>query len=266
MSEVTSDARVLVIEDDYSERMRLRQALSGVASLQTREDADAALEFMESEGVDVVLFSLELPDRSGLRLLEQLRREHSATDCVALTQQVGSEIVDEALRAGATSVLSRASSVEQLRRVTEQILLRRLLQADNRGLRNRLHSLDASRALLTCLDPGKVYPLALDILLETLSRSRGIALFHRASIQRTDALAFRGFAEGEEGRLRELLSHDKPIDFSRMTAVERTELGRSEGGRGVGVRRRAPLQRGGDGASAARGRARRPGTRELRAL
>ena len=225
MSEVTSDARVLVIEDDYSERMRLRQALSGVASLQTREDADAALEFMESEGVDVVLFSLELPDRSGLRLLEQLRREHSATDCVALTQQVGSEIVDEALRAGATSVLSRASSVEQLRRVTEQILLRRLLQADNRGLRNRLHSLDASRALLTCLDPGKVYPLALDILLETLSRSRGIALFHRASIQRSDALAFRGFAEGEEGRLRELLSHDKPIDFSRMTAVERTELG-----------------------------------------
>ena len=115
--------------------------------------------------------------------------------------------------------------MEQLRRVTEQILLRRLLQADNRGLRNRLHSLDASRALLTCLDPGKVYPLALDILLETLSRSRGIALFHRASIQRTDALAFRGFAEGEEGRLRELLSHDKPIDFSRMTAVERTELG-----------------------------------------
>jgi two-component system cell cycle response regulator len=225
MTEATGDVKVLVIEESYDERMRLRQALSGVAQLRTCAEASAALELMASEDVDLVLFPLELPDRSGIELLEQLRREYSTTDCIALTGHVESEIVDQALRAGAAGVVPRVSSTEQLRRATEQVLIRRRLQAANRSLRDRLHSLEASRVLLTCLDPGKVYPLALDILLETLSRSRGIALFHRASIQRSDALAFRGFSEGEEVRLRGFLTDSKPIDFSHMTSVERTEAG-----------------------------------------
>lgn len=225
MSEATADVTVLVIEAEDGEQLRLRRALSGVARLLVCADAEAAPELVESEDVDLVLFSLEPAGGSGVALVERLRREHSRTDCVLLSGRVESGIADDALRAGAASVLPRSCSSEQLRRVIEQILLLRRLAADNRGLRDRLHSLEASRALVTCLDPGKVYPLALDILLETLSRSRGIALFHRASIQRSDALAFRGFAEAEENRLRDRLAEQKPIDFSQMTGVQRSEKG-----------------------------------------
>jgi diguanylate cyclase (GGDEF)-like protein len=225
MSDGTDDVRILVVEDSDRERLRLRRALSGMACLRICQDATSALAMMDSESVDLVVCPFELPHQSGAQLLEQLGREYSGTDCVALVEEVRGEIVDEALRAGAVSVLPRAPSAEQLYRVVEQVLLRRRLQLDNRGLRDRIHSLDTSRALLTCLDPGKVYPLALDILLETLSRSRGIALFHRASIQRGDALAFRGFSEGEEQRLRSLLTEHKPVDFSQLTGVERTEKG-----------------------------------------
>jgi two-component system cell cycle response regulator len=225
MNDGTDDVRILVVEESDGERLRLRRALSGMACLRMVQDATSALAIMDSESVDLVVCPFELFDRSGTQLLEQLGREYSGTDCIALVEEVRGEIVDEALRAGAVSVLPRAPEAEHLYRAVEQVLQRRRLQLDNRGLRDRIHSLDASRTLLTCLDPGKVYPLALDILLETLSRRRGIALFHRASIQRGDALAFRGFSEGEEERLRNLLTGTKPVDFSQMTGVERTEKG-----------------------------------------
>ena len=76
-----------------------------------------------------------------------------------------------------------------------------------------------TRFLAPCLDPGEVYPVALDLLLELLSQRRGIALFRRAS-PLGQALAFRGFSEQEAERMHRSLIEQKPIDPARYHGVE----------------------------------------------
>ena len=82
------------------------------------------------------------------------------------------------------------------------------LLAENERLRGWLRTLEASRALVRCLDPGEVFAVALDVLLGASGESRGLALFRR-SLPTSDGVAFRGFDESEARRLRGVLILDK---------------------------------------------------------
>jgi two-component system cell cycle response regulator len=78
---------------------------------------------------------------------------------------------------------------------------------------------------MSFLEPGKVYPAALEILLELLSRSRGISVFHRTSIATSDAVAFRGLGEDESRLLRDYLVEEKPLSEHSGERIEIVESG-----------------------------------------
>jgi diguanylate cyclase (GGDEF)-like protein len=126
----------------------------------------------------------------------------------------------EALRMGATDYLRKPVQKDELARVVERTIAKRRLLADNARLRDELATLEACRALTPCLEAGEVYAVALDLLLRTLSRWRGLALFHRASMSVSDAVAFRGFSETEASRMRQALVHDKPVNLEGVTQIE----------------------------------------------
>lgn len=86
----------------------------------------------------------------------------------------------------------------------------RQLVAENERLRDSLRTLKASQALMSCLDPGEVFAVALDVLLGASGESRALALFRR-SLPTSDGVAFRGFDEAEARRLRGALVLDKLV-------------------------------------------------------
>jgi len=100
-----------------------------------------------------------------------------------------------------------------------------LLREENRNLREVLHVVDRCRELAPCLEPGKVYPVTLDLLLEALSRPRGLALFHRTTVPLSDSVAFRGFSEAQTGTLRELLVEQKPVETESFETLVPLEVG-----------------------------------------
>jgi len=70
-----------------------------------------------------------------------------------------------------------------------------------------------------------VYPLAMDLLLQTMSRNRAIALFERSSIPLGDAVAFRGLSEDDAQKLREVLLDKRPIEARSFDTIERVDRG-----------------------------------------
>jgi diguanylate cyclase (GGDEF)-like protein len=101
-------------------------------------------------------------------------------------------------------------------------LTRQQLFEENEELRDSLRTLEASRALVSCLDGGEVFAVALDVLLGAVGESRGLALFRR-SLQNSDGVAFRGFDESETRRLRgvmvlEKLGGRESFDVPRVVA------------------------------------------------
>ncbi len=221
MDSVTVDAfRILLVDDSRFDRDRNREILAGTGTIETCDGAAAALEALSRRPADLVVSDLTMPEMTGLELLERIRREHPATDFILLTGDASVESAVEALRMGAADYLIKPVREEQLRRVVEQVLDRRQLFEENRQLRDALRTMQACRALQPCLDSGEIYPVALDLLMGSLSRGRGLAVFHRSHGQVNDATGFRGFEGSQAEHLRRLLIDEKPVDLGAYQSVE----------------------------------------------
>ena len=219
---MTEHARphVLIVDDSRLEREMAREALAGSCAVLCAGSAEEALERVRTERIDLVLSDLTMPGMSGLELLGRMQREHPGIDFVLLTGNASIESAVEALRMGAADYLRKPIQGEELAYVVERTLARRRLRDENVRLRDELAAVEACRALAPCLESGEVYAVALDVLMRTLSRSRGLAFFRRSSVSMSDGAAFRGFAEPESSKLRQILTVEKPLDLDGMTRIE----------------------------------------------
>jgi len=212
-------SRVLVVDDDRLMRELARDALEARARVECCENAERALEALAREPADLVISDLTAPGPSGIELLERVQREHPGTAFVLLTAHASVESAVGALRMGVADYLVKPVMAEELARVVERILSQRSLLLENARLREALETVEACRSLLRCLDAGEVYPVALDLLLSTLPRERGLAVFRRSSVPMSDGLVFRGFSEEEARLLREVFA-DKPIDLETVREMD----------------------------------------------
>ncbi len=215
-----SSARVLVVDDDRLTREIARDALGDRARVQVCESALAALEALQAEPADLVLSDLSMPGMDGLELLDRVRRSHPGTDFVLVTAHASVESAIQALRKGAADYLLKPVRPDELGVVVDRLLARRRLFEENARLRDALRTVESCGTLVRCLDPGEVYAVALDLLLSTLGRKRGVALFRRTSIPMSDGVAFRGFSEHEARSLRTGLVEEKPIATEAFRALE----------------------------------------------
>ena len=213
-------ARILVVDDSRLERERARDALAERFEVECCDSAEAALAALARSAFDLVISDLHMAGLSGLELLARIQREHAGTDFVLLTGNASVDSAVEALRMGATDYLRKPIQAGELLHGVERILARRRLVSENVRLRDELAAVDACKALAPCLEAGEVYAVALDLLLRSLGRARGLALFHRVSMSVSDALAFRGFSEAEASRLRQLLVHEKPVNLDGFERIE----------------------------------------------
>jgi two-component system, cell cycle response regulator len=209
-------ARIVVVDDDRFHRELARGALEPLADVEVCSNAREALAALEREPAELVLSDLEMPGPSGLRLLQQVRREHPGTELVLLTGHASVESAVEALRMGAADYLRKPIDPDELVLVVQRTLERSRLLRENVRLRDVLGTIEACRALTPCLDPGEIYPTALDLVLRSISRARGLALFHRAIPSRADGVVFRGFSEAEETTLRRVLVERKRVDLDAI--------------------------------------------------
>jgi diguanylate cyclase (GGDEF)-like protein len=208
--ELGHPARVLFVDDDREAGAQAAAALAGRVRLECVGSAAEARRELAGEPVDLVVCLLRLPDGSGLDVLEHVLRVSPQTAFVLLCAEpeVQSEI--RALRIGAAETLRKPLVSEELALCIERVLARRELQRENERLRGALAITEACRALLHCADPGEVYAAALDLLLRTLGRTRGVAVFRRTAIPGSDGMVFRGLGETQARALRRALAEAKP--------------------------------------------------------
>jgi len=199
------DARVVFVDDTRLMRALAADALGDKVRLECVESAEQALACLEREPADLVVSDLEMEGLSGLELLERLRRLYPATAFILLTAHASVESAVRALRMGAADYLRKPIEPEELVLLVERVLAAQRLLRENDRLRGALETVDACRSLLHCVDPGEVYAAALDLLLSSLSRRRGLVLFERVEIPGADGFVFRGFDESEANALRRIL-------------------------------------------------------------
>jgi DNA-binding NarL/FixJ family response regulator len=107
-----SPIRVLCVDDHPVVQDGIALIIGREPRLQlvaTADRAGDALAKFHAFRPDVTLMDLKLPDRSGIEIIEEIRRTHSRARIIALTTYSGDVHASRALRAGAMGYLLKSS-------------------------------------------------------------------------------------------------------------------------------------------------------------
>jgi len=136
-----SPAHVLIIDDEEI----IREALGALLSMdgyEVRTAATAAegLSQIAEIDFDAVLLDLMLPDRSGLEVLDEIRRGDDALPIVMITAFGTIETAVRATKQGAFHYFTKPFKNDEVLVVVRNAVERRRLERENVELRNRLKS------------------------------------------------------------------------------------------------------------------------------
>lgn len=118
--------RILIADDHTVVRKGLRQILlEEFPSAEITETADAATLFLKvlREEFDVVITDISMPDKSGLEVLQQIRRDYPRLPVLILSAHSEDQYAIRALKAGASGYLCKDSASEELVGAIRRILL-----------------------------------------------------------------------------------------------------------------------------------------------
>lgn len=107
--------RVLLVEDEQRLAENIAAALreSGLA-VDHAADGEAGSHMAEQDVYDAIVLDLMLPRKSGLRVLEDLRKKRLHTPVLILTAQEGKESIVDLLNRGADDYLSKPFDLGEL--------------------------------------------------------------------------------------------------------------------------------------------------------
>ena len=107
--------KTLIVDDDrdLADSLGILLELDG-HRMSLAYDARQALANPGGEAFDIVLLDIQLPDRSGLECVGELRRAHPRADVVLMTAYGAGEAVDRARERGALGILLKPLAVEEL--------------------------------------------------------------------------------------------------------------------------------------------------------
>ncbi|NPV68840.1 MAG: protein kinase [Anaerolineae bacterium] len=115
--EHTAPIRVIVADDHAILRTSIAFYLDDQPDLQVVAEAGTGQEtlaLVEQHAPDLLLLDLNMPDRSGLDILPEIRRNHAQTRVLVLTGRTEDAYIIRALQAGAHGYLLKTSSQEEL--------------------------------------------------------------------------------------------------------------------------------------------------------
>jgi len=116
---------ILIVDDSKAMRMIVRRTLR-LAGFRVEVDeaagAQEAMQRLREKPVDLVLCDWNMPEMSGLELLEKLRREGNKVKFGFVTTECSVEMRTTAGNAGALFLISKPFTADSLKQVLEPII------------------------------------------------------------------------------------------------------------------------------------------------
>jgi len=108
--------KILLIDDDELTRTTLREILSGAGYTVVREASDAAagLKMALHLRPDVICLDVQMPGKSGLELLTDLKAQLPAVRVLMITSSNNKATVDACIAGGANGFIIKPFSAEKL--------------------------------------------------------------------------------------------------------------------------------------------------------
>ena len=103
--------KILVVDDDEVDRMAVRRALKAAGIRMELSEASScagAIDLLHQNNFDCVFLDYHLPDKTGLELVQALRRAEIKIPLIVLTGQGDEQIAVDLMKAGASDYLAKS--------------------------------------------------------------------------------------------------------------------------------------------------------------
>ena len=164
---------VMIADDHAIVRQGLKQILNDTDDIKVTGEAETgfqAIKISRQQHFDVMLLDISLPDRNGIEVLKQIKKDKPALAVLMLSMHNEHEFAIRALKAGASGYLNKQSAPAQL-----VIAIRQVAAGDKyvspavvQELANIIHT-DADKPLYTTLSDREYQTLCLIATGKTLS-------------------------------------------------------------------------------------------------
>jgi two-component system, NtrC family, nitrogen regulation response regulator NtrX len=147
-------AHLLLIDDDPNTLASLSRAFRLAGHEATVcDNANRAVEILQSQHFDLILSDVVMPNKTGMELLEELKKSGVQTPIVLISGQANIEMAVKATRLGALDFLEKPLTTDKLLLTVDNALKLSRLEEENRELRTRLgkHELVGSGAAMARL-------------------------------------------------------------------------------------------------------------------
>ena len=137
-----SKRRVLVVEDNETNRLHLRELLESDATLcvDVAANGSEALQALTERPYSLVITDLKMPQLSGMELLEEVQKRRLPVAVLVTTGYGSISDAVQAMRLGAADFLTKPIDIDHLRLVVGRALRERAMQDELTALRERLHA------------------------------------------------------------------------------------------------------------------------------
>jgi two-component system response regulator AtoC len=137
-----SKRRVLVVEDNESNRRHLRQLLESDSTLcvDIAANGNEALQALGERPYSLVITDLKMPEFGGMQLLEEVQKRRLPVAVIVTTGYGSISDAVQAMRLGAADFLTKPVDIDHLRLVVGRALRERVLLDELAALRERLHA------------------------------------------------------------------------------------------------------------------------------
>ncbi|HEV2491472.1 MAG TPA: sigma-54 dependent transcriptional regulator [Terriglobia bacterium] len=130
---------LLIVEDEPKMQRLLELNLADEGfTIHTAPSAEAALDRLRQDKVDLVLTDLRLPGMSGLEFLQAVKRTNANLPVVVMTAYGSVETAVDAMKAGASDYVLKPFSMEEIKLIIHKELDVHRLREENRSLREAL--------------------------------------------------------------------------------------------------------------------------------
>jgi len=141
MKNETSEARILVCDDEAAARRGIARALQAVGhEIEVCSNGQECLDALAGSSFDLVLLDLRMPVMDGRQALAHIVAEPEPPPVVVLTADTSIETAIEAVESGAADFVTKPYEIEALRFVVAKTLETKRLSRENRRLEQEVRS------------------------------------------------------------------------------------------------------------------------------
>src|SRR5450631_1176597 len=151
---------LLIVDDEPRMRLSIRQLLdgSGLEIIECENGCDA-IAALKIHNFDLVLLDINLPDISGLEVMEWISANNIPSSVIFVSADVSIDSAILALRRGAVEFVRKPKELADIRHKVENALYRRRLERSNALMTVRLEHSEQLHRFLVENSPDFIYTL-----------------------------------------------------------------------------------------------------------